>query len=170
MRDQAVVGQGFPTRGVRRMTGRAASDADDIEIRIGSIAQLFHSLDPSPFHEKDLDKDAEQFIVSWARELPAGRPFRIVVHLPEEQIARPEAQAIPAAIGQFFVYRAQAIGLELKELFRVGRRALAIGLYDPLPLRHRQSSRDGETRSEPARQGHRRELAHLRVGGELAAD
>jgi hypothetical protein len=110
------------------MNKQSQNDADDIEIRIGSIAQLFHSLDPSPFHEKDLDRDAEQFIVSWARELPAGRPFRIVVHLPEGQIARPEAQAIPAAIGQFFAYRAQAIGLELKELFRVGRRALAIGL------------------------------------------
>ena len=170
MRDQAVVGQGFPTRGVRRMTGRGASDADDIEIRIGSIAQLFHSLDPSPFHEKDLDKDAEQFIVSWARELPAGRPFRIVVHLPEEQIARPEAQAIPAAIGQFFVYRAQAIGLELKELFRVGRRALAIELTILFLCVIASQAVTARTRSEPARQGHRRELAHLRVGGELAAD
>ena len=93
-----------------------------------SIAQLFHSLDPSPFHEKDLDKDAEDFIVSWARELPASRPFRVVVHLPEEQIALPEAQAIGHAIRQFFTYRAQVIGLELKELFRVGRRSLAIGL------------------------------------------
>ena len=110
------------------MTEQAQSDEDAIEIRIASVAQLFHSLDPSPFHEKDLDKDAEQFIVSWARELPRDRPFKIVVHLPDDQIARPEAKAIPAAIQQFFAYRAQAIGLELKELFRVGRRALAIGL------------------------------------------
>jgi len=110
------------------MTEQAQNDADAIEIRIASIAQLFHSLDPSPFHEKDLDKDAEQFIVSWARELPGDRPLKIVVHLPEAQLALPEAQAIAPAIGQFFAYRAQVIGLELKELFRVGRRALAIGL------------------------------------------
>ena len=110
------------------MTESSQTDAEAIEIRIESIAQLFHSLDPSPFHEKDLDKDAEDFIVSWARELPASRPFRVVVHLPEEQIALPEAQAIGHAIRQFFTYRAQVIGLELKELFRVGRRSLAIGL------------------------------------------
>jgi hypothetical protein len=110
------------------MTEQEQSSEDAIEIRIGSIAQLFHSLDPSPFHEKDLDKDAEQFIVSWARELPRGRPLRIVVHLPEEQLTRPEAKAIGSAIPQFFAYRAQVIGLELKELFRVGRRALAIGV------------------------------------------
>jgi hypothetical protein len=110
------------------MTEQAQADADAIEIRIASIAQLFHSLDPAPFHEKDLDKDAEQFIVSWARELPRDRPLKVVVHLPEAQLALPEAQAIAPAIGQFFAYRAQVIGLELKELFRVGRRALAIGL------------------------------------------
>jgi hypothetical protein len=110
------------------MTEPSQTDADAIEIRIESISQLFHSLDPSPFHEKDLDKDAEEFIVSWARELPGGRPFKIVVHLPEQQIALPEARAIGHAIRQFFAYRAQVIGLELKELFRVGRRSLAIGL------------------------------------------
>jgi hypothetical protein len=47
-----------------------------IEIRVGKLAQLFHGLDPYPFREKDLDKDAEEFIVSWARELPRDRPFR----------------------------------------------------------------------------------------------
>ena len=110
------------------MTEQVQSDQDAIEIRIASVAQLFHSLDASPFHEKDLDKDAEQFIVSWARELSRDRPFKIVVHLPEEQIARPEAKAIPSAIQQFYAYRAQTIGLELKELFRIGRRSLAIGV------------------------------------------
>ena len=30
-----------------------------IELRVNKIAQLFHSLDPYPFRERDLDKDAE---------------------------------------------------------------------------------------------------------------
>ena len=34
------------------------------------IEQLFNSMDPSPFYEKDLDDDAEEFIVSWAQEFP----------------------------------------------------------------------------------------------------
>ncbi|MGA7546644.1 MAG: hypothetical protein WBW08_12620 [Methyloceanibacter sp.] len=92
-----------------------------IPIRIANISQLFHSLDP-------LNKDTEEFIVSWARELPADRPFKVVVHLPEEQLTLPDAQEIGAAIKQFFAYRAKVIGLALKELLRVGRRSLAIGL------------------------------------------
>jgi hypothetical protein len=104
------------------------ADADVIAIRLDSIAQLFHSLDPLPFREKDLDKDAEEYIVSWARELPRDRPFKIAVYLPEAQLALPEAKDIGPAVSQFFAYRAQEIGLELKELFRVGRRSLAIGM------------------------------------------
>ena len=109
------------------MSEQSQTGADAIEIRIESIAQLFHSLDPSPFHEKDLDKDAEEFIVSWARELPSDIPLKIVVHLPGKQLALPEAKNIGPAITRFFSYRAQMIGLELKELFRIGRRSLAIG-------------------------------------------
>jgi len=102
--------------------------ANSIEIRIDDISQIFHNLDPFPFHEKNLDRDAEEFIVGWARELPSDQPITIVVHLPEEQLALLEAKEIGPAITQFFAYRAQVIGLELKELFRVGRQSLAIGL------------------------------------------
>ena len=109
------------------MPEHPAPTESDIEIRIDDISQLFHSLDPFPFRERDLDKDAEEFIVSWARELPADRPLRIVVHLPQAQASLPEAHEIGAAITGYFGYRARIIGFDLKELFRVGRRALAIG-------------------------------------------
>ena len=95
------------------MTGKAATEINAIEIRLSSIDQLFHTLDPSPFREKDLDKDVEDFIVSWARELHTDLPFTIVVHLPEKQLTRPEAKEIGPAITGFFAYSAQEIGLEL---------------------------------------------------------
>ena len=45
------------------------SETGTIELRVEELAQLFETLDPLPFRERDLDKDAEEFIVSWAREL-----------------------------------------------------------------------------------------------------
>src|SRR5258707_8401295 len=97
--------------------------ADDaIELRIEEISQLFHTLDPFPFREKDLDADAEEFIVSWARELPPDQPLKIVVHVPETQASSPEARELDAALTRYFDYRAQAIARELRELFRIGRR------------------------------------------------
>ena len=50
-----------------------------IEVRVEDISQLFHTLDPYPFRERDLDRDAEDFIVNWARDLPRSVSLRIVV-------------------------------------------------------------------------------------------
>jgi hypothetical protein len=119
------------------MDKQLPSAARAIEIRIEDISQLFHSLDPFPFHERDLDDDAEEFIVSWARELPADQPLKIVVHLPDTQASRPEARELGRAMTRYFNYRASIITLDLKELFRVGRRALAIGV-GALVLRSRR--------------------------------
>ena len=46
-----------------------------IEVKVQSLQQIFNSIDPSPFHERDLDPEAEEFIVSWAREHSLHRPF-----------------------------------------------------------------------------------------------
>jgi len=109
------------------MTAKSEHGPNLIELRIESIPQIFHSLDPSPFRERELDQNAEEFIVSWARELPSHAPFKIIVHLPEDQLAKPGARDIAPAITQFFSYRADLTSLELKDLFRVGRRSLLIG-------------------------------------------
>src|SRR6202045_2556439 len=101
--------------------------ANTIEIRIEKIAQLFHSLDPFPYREKDLDDDVEEFIVGWARELRPDKPLRIIVHLPETEASTPEAHDLGVAFAQYFGYRARVIGLDLNELFSAGRRAMAIG-------------------------------------------
>jgi hypothetical protein len=45
------------------MSERSPIGANAIEIRIEEISQIFHTLDPFPFRKRDLDKDAEEFIV-----------------------------------------------------------------------------------------------------------
>jgi hypothetical protein len=99
-----------------------------IEVRVEGIAQLFHTLDPFPFREKDLDREAEEYIVGWARELPADRPFRIIVHVPHGEAESELAKDLPGALGKYFGDRAAVIQGDLNELFRIGRRSLAIGV------------------------------------------
>ena len=101
---------------------------DAIELRVDRIAQLFHSLDPYPFRERDLDKDAEDYIVAWAHELDRNEPITIVVHVPESEMQSNAARELSDAFAHFFAYRADSLQRELKELFRVGRRSLAIGM------------------------------------------
>lgn len=105
-----------------------ARNSTAIEIQIARAAQLFHSLDPFPFREKDLDKEAEEFIVGWARELPRNAPLSIVVHLPIAEAETDQGREIGHAIHLYFAYRADGVSNELKEQFRLGRFSLLIGL------------------------------------------
>ena len=91
--------------------------ADAIEVRIEEIAQLFESLDPVPFHENDLNKGAEEFIVSWAREFPSNQPLTILVHIPKTQASSLDARELSAAVNRYFRHRAQVISLDRNELF-----------------------------------------------------
>lgn len=100
----------------------------EIAIRVRTITALFNSFDPSPFREKDIDPEVEAFLVGWVRELPHGAPFTIAVRLPPEEAAKPQAAEIGEAFAHYFGYRAQIAAQDLRELFRIGRRSLAIGV------------------------------------------
>jgi hypothetical protein len=109
--------------------GPTQNDPEDaIAIRIDDISQLFHTLDPYPFREKDLDKDAEEFIVNWARELPRQQTIRIILYVPSAQSRQPLSAEVPLGIKRHFAHRAEMTGFELKEQLRVGWRSLAIGV------------------------------------------
>jgi hypothetical protein len=99
-----------------------------IELRVDEIAQLFDTLDPFPFRERDLDKDAEEYIVGWAREFPRKQNFRIIVHAPERELRTEAASQLGPALSRYFGYRADIVGRDLNELLRVGRTSLAIGI------------------------------------------
>lgn len=99
-----------------------------IEVRLEKLAQLFNSLDPSPFHERDLDDDAEAHIVGWARELPEREPFAIVLDLPREEAGKARSRDVATALSNYFAVRAEMADRDLRELFREGRRAIGIGL------------------------------------------
>lgn len=99
-----------------------------IELKVERVSQLFDTLDPFPFRERDLDREAEDFIVGWARELPRKQNIRIVLHLPQQEAQSEHAKDLSKAFSAFFDYRAGVLTGELHELFRVGRYSLAIGL------------------------------------------
>jgi hypothetical protein len=98
-----------------------------IELRLRELAQLFNSMDPSPFVDRDLDRDAEEFIMGWARELPAGREFELVVHL-ETRPAADRVAGAEDAVRRYFASRGEMKGRELRQLLRRGRISLAAGL------------------------------------------
>lgn len=98
-----------------------------IELKLHDLNQLFNSMDPSPFIEKDLDDDAEEFIVSWARELPPNAPVKLRVHLDQWPTEDPK-ELIEQAVHNYFAHRAELTDLEFRNLMKQGRTSLLIGL------------------------------------------
>ena len=99
-----------------------------IEVRVRDLRQLYNEIDPSPFHDRDLATDAEQFIVETARELPRGSPVGLVVHLDRPGIDTRAAADLREAVHRHFLREADSARRRLRVLFRRGRLSLAIGL------------------------------------------
>jgi hypothetical protein len=99
-----------------------------IELHLTTIDQLFNSFDPSPFHEKDLDADAEFYLIGRARELRRDTSLRLVVNISKPVKGDIRIQHIPEAIQSHFEYRTIQTLQELLELIRTGWISLAIGL------------------------------------------
>jgi len=99
-----------------------------IELNLRDIDQLFNTMDPSPFHEKDLDDDAAEFILSWAQEFHRHEPVELIVHLEKHPDGHNAQQLVENAIHNYFAYRARLNGLEFKRLMKQGRMSLLVGL------------------------------------------
>ena len=99
-----------------------------IEVHVADLKQLFHSLDPTPFHERDLDPKAEEFIAGWARELSIAAPLALVVHIDQQLPTAEQITVLHDAVREYFAQRAVQTRRRLRLLFRVGRTSLVIGV------------------------------------------
>jgi hypothetical protein len=99
-----------------------------IEVNLEDLEQFFNTMDPSPFHEKDLDHDLEEFIVSWATEYSLHDPLRLVVYLQNRTPDIDAQSVIEQAVRNYFAYKTGLNQREFKQLLREGRLSLLIGL------------------------------------------
>lgn len=98
-----------------------------IEIKLNQLQQVFNSLDPSPFLDRDLDDNAENYIINSVDEFPLNTPLKLVFYLPitEQNTAR---HLLPSALHNYFDYRQQGEQRKLRTIWRQGRISLIIGL------------------------------------------
>jgi len=99
-----------------------------IELNLREIGQLFNTMDPAPFPEKDLDGDAEEFIFSWVQEFPLDEPVALVIHLNEFPADQNPQSAIEQGVHHYFTYRARLNRMEFRQLLKEGRQSLIIGI------------------------------------------
>jgi hypothetical protein len=105
-----------------------ARDTCLIQLRLHSLGQLFNSMDPSPFTERDLDDEAADFIIAWAQECHRHQQLALEIRIDAAAPAEADDATVIDAVHNYFAYRADMARLQLREHLRQGPPALAIGL------------------------------------------
>lgn len=98
-----------------------------IEVRLQTVNQLFHTLDPAPFREKDLDQVADQYLQEACEEAGSRRPLRIVVYLPEPEARGEVAMGLAGSVHHYYEYRDLQVRTDIFRLLRYGAVSFAIG-------------------------------------------
>jgi hypothetical protein len=99
-----------------------------IGIELKSLMQIFNSFDPSPFHEKELDPGAEEYIYNSVAEFPLKTPLELIIYLPPSEIGKETRRTLKEAIKNHFLYKSLLIDIELRRILQRGRRNMAIGV------------------------------------------
>jgi hypothetical protein len=99
-----------------------------IEVRVTELRQLFNAIDPSPFHDRDLDPKADEFIAGWASDVRASATLALLVHVEKEPDDPDAVNVLREAVHQHFGRKAEATRRRLRALLQRGRTSLAIGL------------------------------------------
>lgn len=107
---------------------QVAAHGGIIEVHLREVSQLFDSLDPSPFHERDLCRSAEEYIVDSVKELPSRVPYALVVHLDQSTGLPDEGRVVGDAIRVHFARRSRFLRRDMRRLIRRGVISLGIGL------------------------------------------
>ncbi len=99
-----------------------------IEVHIEELSQLFDSMDPSPFHKRDLDRNAAAYVVSSAQDLPARIRVALVLYVDTPAGIADEGRAVGDAVREYFAREAAYARHRLNQLLRRGWVSLAIGI------------------------------------------
>jgi hypothetical protein len=99
-----------------------------IELELHSVMQIFNSFDPAPFHEKELDDNAEIYIYNTVGEFPLKKPLEIVIYVPSSEFDRETERTLKEAIRNHFSYKKVLTDIELRRLLQRGRRNMEIAI------------------------------------------
>jgi hypothetical protein len=97
-----------------------------IELELHSTMQIFNSFDPAPFHEKELDENAEEYIYNTVGEFPLKKPLQLIIHIPPSEFNEETEHTLKEAIKNHFLYKELLANIELRRLLQRGRRNMGI--------------------------------------------
>lgn len=99
-----------------------------IELELHNMMQIFNSFDPAPFHEKELDENADEYIYNTVGEFPLKQPLEIVIYVPPPEFNTKTERSLKEAIRNHFLYKKVLTEIDLRRLLQRGRRNMTIAI------------------------------------------
>jgi hypothetical protein len=109
----------------KHRTGRRGGGSATVSIHVHDLAQLFNSLDPSPFWDRDLDREAAEFIEDEFSDKRSADVWHLLVHAPE---GAAKAADLQEAVEHYYERLASSAHRDLREHLRLGQFALFGGI------------------------------------------
>jgi hypothetical protein len=110
---------------LRHHVPQRAASAASVSIHVRNVAQMFNSLDPSPFWDRDLDREAAEFIEEEFSEKLSAQTWHLHVHAHEGAALAADLQA---AVEHYYERLASSARHRLRDEMRVGQLALFGGI------------------------------------------
>jgi len=104
---------------------RRESGASSVHIHVRELDQLYNALDPSPFWDRDLDRNAAEFIEGEFRDRLGADHWHLVVHVTADEA---DTQTLQTAVTSYYKRLAASARRELKEHLQRARLGLLAGL------------------------------------------
>ena len=95
-----------------------------MSVHVHNLAQMFNSLDPSPFWDRDLDREAAEFIEEEFSDKRGARRWRLSVHASEGENLTADLRS---AVGRYYQRLAGSTRRLLREQIRLGQLSLLGG-------------------------------------------
>ncbi len=99
-----------------------------LALRVREIGQLFNSMDPTPFLNKDLDPQANDYIESWASTHSLHSRFHLTIHIEQWPEQGDPTAMLTESIHNHFIYQAERTRRKLRQVLKQGRMSMAIGI------------------------------------------
>jgi hypothetical protein len=115
----------MPKSLISRHRARRGASAATVSIHVRNLAQMFNSLDPSPFWDRDLDRDAAEFIEEEFSEKLSAKTWHLHVYTQEGGALEADLQA---AVEHYYERLANSARYRLRNEMRRGQLALLGGL------------------------------------------
>ncbi len=99
-----------------------------IDIKLRSADQVFDGRDPAPFHERDLEDAAVEYILGAVQEISPKAPFKMVFWIGDLAALQMPVETFVNAVRAHFVYEVERLRRRIREHVRQGEITLGVAL------------------------------------------